>query len=111
MKYAEKNVDQYTVISLRGDIDLAHAPEIRKQVLEILAVRRSLLVDLSAATYLDSSGVAVLVEAFREAEQSGLGFGLLGVSPAVFTVLKLSRLDQVFPIHASIEARLEADQA
>jgi len=110
MRYPENKVADYTVVRPAGDIDLAHAPALRRQLLAHLRSKHHLLVDLSAVTYLDSSGTAVFIEAFHAAEQSGLRFGLVAVSTAALTVLKLSRLDQVLPVHASIEARLAADQ-
>ena len=60
-------------------------------------------------TYIDSSGVASLVEGFQTAKKKGLKFGLIGVSEAAMSVLELARLDKVFPIHADLAARREAD--
>ena len=65
--------------------------------------------DLSAVTYIDSSGVASLVEGYQAAKKKKLKFGLIGVSQAALSVLKLARLDKVFPIHSSITERLQSD--
>jgi anti-sigma B factor antagonist len=64
-------------------------------------------VDLSAVSYIDSSGVANLVEAFQLSRQRGTGFALASVSPAALRVLQLARLDEVFTIHASLEDGLD----
>ena len=61
-----------------------------------------LLVDLSAVEYIDSSGVASLVEGYQLSKSKNLKFGLVGVSDAAMQVLQLARLDKVFPIHNSI---------
>jgi anti-sigma B factor antagonist len=55
-------------------------------------------------TYIDSSGIASLVEAYQTAKKKGLRFGLLAVSEPVMSVLALARLDKVFPIHLSLPA-------
>ena len=68
-----------------------------------------MLVDLSQVTYIDSSGVASLVEGFQTAKKMQLRFGLVGVSSAALSVLKLARLDRVFPIHATVKDRIKAD--
>ncbi|MFO1435111.1 MAG: STAS domain-containing protein [Gammaproteobacteria bacterium] len=60
-------------------------------------------------TYIDSSGVASLVEGYQTAKKRKLRFGLVGVSEAALSVLKLARLDKVFPIHATVKDRLKAD--
>jgi anti-sigma B factor antagonist len=109
MQYGTRAAGTYTVLELKGEVDLSCSPDARKQILQCLDSGRSLLVDLSAVTYIDSSGIASLVEGFQSAKKRGLKFGLVGVSPAAMGVLQLARLDMVFPIHASAEERLRAD--
>ena len=53
---------------------------------------------LSQVGYIDSSGIAALVEGFQNARGRGQPFELAAVSPSVLAVLKLARLDRVFPI-------------
>lgn len=96
----------YAVISLRGEIDMHSSPEARQLILECLRDGRPTLVDLADVAYIDSSGVASLVEGFQLARTQGLDFGLVGVSGAVLNVLRLARLDRVFPIYASAQERL-----
>lgn len=99
----------YAILELAGEVDLSCSPEARKQILSCLAARKNLLVDLSAITYIDSSGVASLVEGYQTAKKQNLKFGLIGVSAAAMNVLQLARLDKVFPIHANVAERLNAD--
>jgi len=109
MKYNTREEGGYTVIELDGEVDLSCSPEARKQILQCLDGKNSLLVDLSGVSYIDSSGVASLVEGYQAAKKHSLKFGLIGVSTAAMGVLQLARLDKVFPIHSSVEARLQAD--
>lgn len=99
----------YAVLELGGEVDLSCSPEARKQILACLESGKNLLVDLSAITYIDSSGVASLVEGYQTAKRQNLKFGLVGVSAAAMNVLQLARLDKVFPIHTNVAERLKAD--
>ncbi len=93
----------YTVIALQGEVDLHYSPQAREPILSCLKKKQNVLVDLSAVTYIDSSGVASLVEGYQEAKSSGVKFGLVGVSKAALQVLQLARLDKVFTIYDSVE--------
>jgi len=96
----------FKVVRLSGDVDLHSSPKAREAILACLRQKSPLLVDLSAVSYMDSSGVASLVEGYQTAKKLGLEFGLVAVAQAAMNVLKLARLDKVFPIHASLAARL-----
>ena len=96
----------YTIISLAGDVDMQYSPLAREQILKNLKKNQHVLVDLSSVTYIDSSGVASLVEGYQLAKNSKLEFGLIGVSNKAMQVFKLARLDQVFEIHASVDERV-----
>lgn len=109
MAYPTKSQDGYDIVVLSDDVDLSCSPEARKAILASLASGNHTLVDLSAVTYIDSSGVASLVEGFQTAKKSDLRFGLIGVSEAAMSVLELARLDKVFPIHSDLAGRLKAD--
>ena len=98
---------QYAIVSLGGEIDLHSSPDARRLILDGLQDGRPMLVDLGEVGYIDSSGVASLVEGFQLARQRRLDFGLVGVSPAALSVLKLARLDKVFPIYISVQERLQ----
>ena len=101
--------EDYSIIELSGEVDLSCSPDARKQILECLGKGKGLLVDLSQVSYIDSSGVASLVEGYQTAKKKTLKFGLLGVSTAAMSVLQLARLDKVFPIYANIEESLQTD--
>ncbi len=109
MTYPVQQDSGYAVVLLSGDIDLSCSPDARKAILASLAHGQHTLVDLSGVSYIDSSGVASLVEGFQTARRKSLRFGLLGVSEAAMSVLELARLDKVFPIHTDLAARLKAD--
>jgi len=95
------------IVQLQGDVDLEQSPRAREILLDCVERGRSVLVDLSGVTYIDSSGVASLVEAFQQAKKKGVRFALVSVNPAALRVLQLARLDRVFTIHDSLAEGLD----
>lgn len=102
MDYPVSTEGPYTIVALIDDVDLQHSPQARKQILHHVRAGSHVLIDLSAVKYIDSSGVACLVEGFQLAREQGHIFGLAGVSDTAMQVLHLARLDKVFAIRASI---------
>jgi anti-sigma B factor antagonist len=101
-------VDGTAVVALTGDVDLQSSPTVRQQLLASFDNHTRVVVDLAGVTYIDSSGVASLVEAFQLARKKGGFFALVSVSPAVMRVLSLARLDRIFSIHPTVEAAVAA---
>ena len=96
------------VVSLAGEIDLDRAPEVRRLLLDCVGRGRDVLVDLSRVTYIDSSGIASLVEALQNAGKADTGFALIAVSEEALRVFELARLDKVFAIHPDLDSALAA---
>jgi anti-sigma B factor antagonist len=92
---------KHTVISLHGEIDLAVAPMISKQFLEILGEGKNLVVDFSQVSYIDSSGISSLVQGHQYAQEHGLEFALAGLGEIPMRVLELCHMDKVFTIYKS----------
>ena len=103
MKINIQKGDNYTNVGFDGAVDLSSSSEARKSIIEVLEQNKNILIDLSLVSYIDSSGVASLVEGYQIAKKQSLKFGLVGISDAAMSVLKLARLDQVFPIYNSKE--------
>ena len=90
-----------TIIAVEGDVDLYSSPELRKVVLAAVPKADSGVgVHLAAVTYMDSSGVATLVEGLRSAKENDKTFVLIEPSSSVMKVLDLARLDRVFEIRS-----------
>lgn len=99
MKIETTKNEKGTVIIVEGDVDLYSSPELRSAVLD--AVPRAAAgveVHLGGVTYMDSSGVATLVEGLRSAKGHDIPFTLLEPSTAVMKVLELARLDSIFKV-------------
>ncbi len=94
------------IVAFEGDVDLENSPAARAVLLEAVERGSGVLVDLSGVGYMDSSGVASLVEAYQESKKRGARFGLVAVNPPALRVLELARLDRVFTIHATLAEAL-----
>jgi len=90
-----------TIFDVSGDIDFATSPEVRRSVLHEIRERRAsyVLINLSRVRYIDSSGVASLVEGLKASRDLGSRFVLFGLSPCAREVLQLSRLLKVFEVY------------
>ena len=108
MKYPSQQHGSSMVLSLTGEVDLKFSPQAREQILKYLGDKSHVLVDLSEVEYIDSSGVASLVEGLQYAKSNRLQFALTGVSEPAMQVLHLARLDQGFAIHSKVEEGLDA---
>ncbi|VAW81060.1 hypothetical protein MNBD_GAMMA13-739 [hydrothermal vent metagenome] len=107
MLFPVEDKQGFAVVMLNGEVDLSKSPDARKVILGCLKKMKHVMVDLSAVDYIDSSGVASLVEGFQYARSNNLEFGLIGISEAVMNVLRLARLDKVFQIYTSLDNRLK----
>jgi anti-sigma B factor antagonist len=88
-----------SLIRVVGEVDLYSSPELRKAILKAVPSAKGVLaIDLEGVTYIDSSGVATLVEGLRSAREHDTGFTLVSPSAAVMQVLELARLDSVFEV-------------
>jgi len=92
-----------------GEIDLGRAPAFREHISSVQQKKpRRLIVDLGQVPYMDSSGVATLVEAMQTARRSGSKLVLCNMQARVRSIFEIARLDSVFTICKSAEEGLQA---
>ena len=96
-----------TIVDVVGQIDLGNSPALRKTLLESLKGTDRVAVNLIAVKYIDSSGIASLLEVLKEARQSKKRLVLFGLTAAVSQVLQLTRLTGGFEIRENEEQALE----
>jgi anti-sigma B factor antagonist len=96
IKFEKINDD--CIIYATGDIDLSNSQELRKTLLAALKTNQNVYVDLSDVNYIDSSGIASLVEGLQFSKSSNKVFILKNPSNQVSAIMELARLDKVFTI-------------
>lgn len=92
-----------TILDITGDIDLAHSPAMRKALLQEIREKKTpkVFLNLEKVRYIDSSGIASLVEGLKASRDQGSRLILYGLSKTVREVMELSRLQKIFEIHDS----------
>ncbi len=100
---ASEDLGGYMLVRAQGEVDLSWSQQVRDAILAALRRGDGVGVELSQVTYIDSSGIAALVEGFQSARAKGKRFALIAASAPVLAVLQLARLDKVFPLFASVD--------
>jgi anti-anti-sigma factor len=102
MSYELKVVDQkdqgLRVVKIEGQVTRHVSTTLLKELSELLPGWTMMKVDLSQVAYVDSAGIAVFIQIFKLARQSGVEYRLFDPSKPVRAVLDLARLDQLFTI-------------
>jgi anti-sigma B factor antagonist len=97
------------VLPLKGEIDLHVSPTVTQSLNAMTEEKpERIVIDLSLATYIDSSGLAALILAMQKVEAYGGRFFLTGVHETMRSIFETSRLDQIFQIFPDVDAALAA---
>ena len=97
-----RECDGQVIVALRGVLDVADAVSVAAALTAVAARQRDIVVDLAGLEFIDSSGVAALVRGRRQARYAGGELLLAAPQQQVLRVLTLTRLIDVFPVHASV---------
>jgi anti-sigma B factor antagonist len=88
---------QTGILALEGDIDMHRSPEVKQSLDPLIAQKvPRILLDLSAVTYIDSSGLATMIETLQRIQSYGGKFAMFGLRDSVRHVFEIARLDQIF---------------
>jgi anti-sigma B factor antagonist len=111
MNIATRQFESATIVDVTGDITLYNSPEVRKMLLGLLKEKRvkRVIVNLEKVKYIDSAGVASLVEGLKVSRDLKSGFALFGLSRTARQVLELTRLLKVFEVYDTEEQALTGD--
>ncbi len=107
MQIIVDDFDRFKVVKLSGEVDLHNSRDVKKLLLGHLEELAHILVDFTELEYIDSSGMATLVEAFNLSKTKKLDFHIVGAKDAPLQVLKLTRLDSIFSLLESREQALD----
>ena len=107
---SDESVDTEThVIELGGEVDLYTAPEFKERLVQVIEDgKKNLVVDLSKATFIDSTTLGVLVGGVKRLRPSGGSLTLVCTDQNISKIFEITGLDRVFPIHGSRDEALES---
>jgi anti-sigma B factor antagonist len=108
MDIATRESGTATIVDVVGDITLYNSPQVRKVLLELLKEKKAprVIVNLEQVRYIDSAGVASLVEGLKLSRDLKSTFALYGLSRTAREVLELTRLIKVFEVYNNEEEAL-----
>jgi anti-sigma B factor antagonist len=101
VKISARRVETSTILDVSGNIDMSNSPEVRKALLTEIRQKgvSRVLLNLTGVAYIDSSGVASLVEGLKASRDAGSRFVLFGLNDSAREVLKISRLLKLFEVY------------
>ena len=106
MNVTREDHGKAAVFAVEGQVDMHTSPDLRQHLRKALEGRSTaVVVDLSHVAFIDSSGLATLIEALQGVGKYGGSLKLVGLSPAVKNLFRLSNLTSIFRI---CETRQEA---
>ena len=109
LEIVTREKDEVTIVSISGDVDLYSSPQVRKVIIGLTERKvPAIVVDLQGVGYMDSSGIATLVEGLQQVGKYKGELKLFGLTAVVREVFELSRLDKVFQIYPTEEAALKS---
>jgi anti-sigma B factor antagonist len=98
MTISIRDVGSAKIVEVTGDVDLGTSGELRRTLFASLAQAPILGLNLAAIRYIDSSGIATLIEVLTESKRGNKQFVLFGLSSAVEEVFRLTHVIRIFRI-------------
>lgn len=109
MEIQTTDIDNGQLITPMGDIDMNTSVELRKTLQKCIKQKTGeIVVTLQKVNYIDSSGLATLIECLQESQKYGGKLKLVVEKQQILDVFKLARLDSVFKIYPNQEAAISA---
>ncbi len=104
MEHKVEKRENFTLVKLTGEIDVSVAPKLRSLLKELIeGGQENLVIDLTEVPFIDSSGLGILVIAFKLAKAKNGAIKFVGARPEVMKVIRLTRLDRHFQLYESLE--------
>jgi anti-sigma B factor antagonist len=108
MKITRENHPPAAVFVVEGQVDMHTSPDLRTQLRGALQEKATpVVVDLTSVAFIDSSGLATLIEALQATNKYGGRLRLCGLSSSVQNLFRLSNLTSIFDIRAKREDALK----
>jgi len=98
MNLSRRKRDTTCIVDIAGDLDLRGSPAFRKLLFEALTESPKVVINLTEIRYIDSSGIAVMIEALKNSQKLNREFALFGMNQRVREVFKLTRVLQLFQL-------------
>ena len=99
MEVSKEDINGAVVVNVSGEVDMRSSVDLRKALVEVTAKKQPhIAVSLEKVTYIDSSGIATLIDCLKNVAQYGGKLSLIGVNEKIYPVFELAQLVNVFDI-------------
>ncbi len=103
-----RSVDDHTVVSVAGEIDVYTAPQLRVKLVDLVdAGDRHLVVDMRDVDFLDSTGLGVLVGTLKRVKAANGSLALVCTQERIVKIFRITGLERVFTIASSVEDAID----
>jgi anti-sigma B factor antagonist len=106
MRISIRDAGETKIVDIEGDVDLGTSPDLRRTLFEALLHTSKVALNLGAIRYIDSSGIATLIEVLKHSQSRNKEFVLFGLSPAVQHVFHLTHVIRIFQVFQTEEEAL-----
>lgn len=101
----------WTVLAVRGEVDVATAPRLRERLVELVGEGRTrVIVDLDGVEFLDSTGLGVLVGALKRVRDHGGDLRVVCTVPRILKVFEITGLAEVLGVRPTVADAVTEDR-
>ena len=109
MKIEERREKDVVIVDLSGEVDFYNSSKVRERFINLVKQKgKAILINLSEVTYIDSSGLATLIELMQKLNEYGGKLKLSGLDQSVRNIFEVSKLTDVFSIYEREQEALKA---
>ncbi len=108
MKITKTTQQDVVICRINGDIDINSSPDIRKTFAELTAsYQKKIVINLAEVSYIDSSGLATLVEMLKKIKSYSGRLRLSNLADKVKGLFEITKLEKIFEIYDTMEQAIE----
>jgi anti-sigma B factor antagonist len=108
LRFDTRHEPGYTIVTVSGDIDMITVAGLREQLFELAASGRPIVADLDRVSFIDSTGLGVLVGTVKRAASHGGAFHVVSAQPSISRLFRLTGLDGAIPLARTLEDAAQA---
>jgi len=107
MTICVRDAGEAKIVEVEGDVDLGTSPELRRTLFATMREVHKLGLNLAGIRYIDSSGIATLIEVLKDSQRLNKDFVLFGLNPAVERVFRLTHVIRIFRVFPTEKEAME----
>jgi len=108
----QRKTDQAVILKVSGEVEMKTSPELRRHLIALAGEKTPwIIVNLEDVTYIDSSGLATIVECLQGAKKYSGRLSLTGMNENIKDIFVMTRLDTIFEVFETEEDALASETA